>query len=207
MKSLRNYISEKGMFTKCSIKRKINQDNKINIKNLIYNMRRNNKALYEQIMRSVSKEVKRALNEQSEYGYNYVPRNRDELEQAIQEHYDNDIYDLNDIDVSHITDFSRLFYEDKNTGKRGFNICDWDVSNGEDFSEMFYRCYSFNCDLSNWDVTSGKDFRWMFAECKNFKANLSNWDMRTDAYCDQMFYHCPILDYYKPLEIIKKLHI
>ena len=159
-------------------------------------MRKNNKALYEQIMRSVSKEVKRALNEQSEY--NYFPKNRDELERAIQEHYDNEIYDLNDINVSNITDFSQLFYEDKNTGKRGFNICDWNVSNGKNFAEMFYGCYSFNCDLSNWDVSNGKDFSYMFDGCYNFNAYLCNWNIRSGAYCKQMFYGCRIDDEYKP---------
>ncbi len=50
--------------------------------------------------------------------YNYHPKDKKELKAAIQEHYANNIYNLNDIDVSNITDFSYMFYdchiEDKN---------------------------------------------------------------------------------------------
>ena len=71
-------------------------------------------------------------------GYKYFPKDKDELREIIEEHYKNHNYNLNDIDVSQITDFSFLFTNDAYTGYKDFDISKWDVSNGVDFSYMFY---------------------------------------------------------------------
>jgi hypothetical protein len=55
------------------------------------------------------------------------------------------ITDFNYIDVSGITDFSRLF-ECVDLGN--IDISEWNVSNGKNFSGMFKDCETFNCDLS-----------------------------------------------------------
>ncbi|MBO6273857.1 BspA family leucine-rich repeat surface protein [bacterium] len=81
-------------------------------------------------------------------GYKYHPKNKKELIKNIKEHYKNNIFNLNDIDVSQITDFNRLFYSDKHTSHENFDVSDWDVSNGVDFSYMFYGCENFTSDLS-----------------------------------------------------------
>ncbi|MBR1611708.1 MAG: BspA family leucine-rich repeat surface protein [Methanobrevibacter sp.] len=155
--------------------------------------------------------------------YNYYPKDRNELNIAIQEHYDKDIYDLNDIDVSKITDFNSLFEMDKNTGNKDFNISEWDVSNGEDFSKMFryctklncnlskwnvsngilfnsmfFNCYKFNSDLNNWDVSKGENFSWMFYTCYEFNCDLSKWKIKDTAKTTSMFNDCDIEDKYKP---------
>ncbi|MBO6273355.1 BspA family leucine-rich repeat surface protein [bacterium] len=70
-------------------------------------------------------------------GYKYFPKTKSELQEIIKEHYKNNNYNLNDINVSQITDFSSLFSFDSNTGNKNFNISYWDVSKGEDFSYMF----------------------------------------------------------------------
>ena len=63
--------------------------------------------------------------------------------------------EMNDWNVSGITDFSELFYD-----KFKFNedIFNWDVSSGENFASMFRDATSFNQDLSSWNVSSGTSF-------------------------------------------------
>ena len=74
--------------------------------------------------------------------YNYFPKTKRELQNIINHRIENEgnEVDLNDIDVSNITDMSRLF---EGTDFNG-DISQWDVSNVTDMSNMFYRCKKFN---------------------------------------------------------------
>lgn len=122
--------------------------------------------------------------------YKYYPKNRKELLNAIEEHYDNNIYNLNDIDVYKITDFGSLFMNDTHTSNENFDVSKWDVRNGKDFSDMFCGCENFNCDLSEWDVSNGEDFSDMFANCSNFNCDLSHWNVSKGKNFLRMFYGC-----------------
>ena len=53
-------------------------------------------------------------------------------------------------------------YYTANTVESCGDINDWDVSQVTDMSWMFYRAYSFNCDISNWDVSQVTDMSSMF---------------------------------------------
>ena len=85
--------------------------------------------------------------------YKYFPKTKAELKYIIKKRIEqegNEV-DLNDINVSNITDMSCLFDE-----YQEFNgdISNWDVSNVTDMSFMFYDCKLFNQDISNWDVSN-----------------------------------------------------
>ena len=107
--------------------------------------------------------------------YKYFPKTKEELVNIIKQRIEqegNEV-DLNDIDVSKITDMSGLF------GVTDFNgdISQWDVSNVTDMRDMFYGCSNFNQDISNWDVSNVIDAYDMFSGCENFNQDISSWDV------------------------------
>ena len=88
------------------------------------------------------------------------PKTKEQLKQLINYAFKHNIYDLNFIDTSEITDMSWLFeYISCN-----FDISNWDVSNVTDMNNMFYCCWNFNCDLSNWNVSNVTDMGGMFVK-------------------------------------------
>ena len=128
--------------------------------------------------------------------YKYFPETKEELEKIIYKRIEkegNEV-DLNDIDVSNITDMSDLF------GGTNFNgdISEWDVSNVTDMHYMFYGCGKFNKDISNWDVSNVTNMYFMFCNCKSFNKDISAWDVSNVTNNYYMFYKCPIEEKYKP---------
>ena len=114
------------------------------------------------------------------------PKNKAQLKSLIEYAFNHNIYDLNFIDTSEITDMSWLFeYISCN-----FDISNWDVSNVKDMTGMFYCCYDFNCDLSNWDVSNVTNTAGMFYYCKNFDCGLSSWDVSNVTCMEYMFTGC-----------------
>ena len=70
--------------------------------------------------------------------YKYFPKSKEELREIIEKRIkdEGNKVDLNDIDVSNITDMSSLF---KDTNFSG-NVSNWDVSNVTNMYAMFYNC-------------------------------------------------------------------
>ena len=128
-----------------------------------------------------------------ELSYNYHPKTKDELRNIIEDKLaENKNADLNDIDVSRITNMSDLF-----TGldPHNINIKYWNVSNVKDMSSMFFICKNFNCDLSNWDVSNVENMNSMFYGCKNFTGEgLENWKTIKCIKMDFMFSSCENLN-------------
>ena len=128
--------------------------------------------------------------------YNYFPQTKEELRNIIEQRIskEGDNVDLNDIDVSNITDMSYLFYGTDFNG----DISNWDVSNVTDMHCMFCDCDYFNKDISNWDVSNVTNMHSMFWKCKKFNQDLSNWDVSNVKDKKFIFFHCSIEDKYKP---------
>lgn len=94
-----------------------------------------------------------------------------------------ELHDLTKLDVSQVTNFSKLFMYQKTFNQP---IGNWNVSNGTSFRSMFYCAKSFNQPICNWDISNCIDFRYMFDCSDNFKQpilaawKLSNYHL-TDA--------------------------
>ena len=128
--------------------------------------------------------------------YKYFPKTKEELKEIIKKRIENkgNEVDLNDIDVSNITNMSNLFEDLDFNG----DISIWDVSNVTNMYSMFYGCKNFNQDISNWDVSNVKNMYCMFSDCKNFNQDISNWDVSNVKYKIGIFTGCPIEEKYKP---------
>ena len=121
------------------------------------------------------------------YNYNYFPKTREELKEIIEQRIwqEGNEVDLNDIDISEITDMSGLFaYLDFNG-----DISNWDVSNVTNMSSMFLECKKFNGDISQWDVSNVTDMSGMFYGCKSFNQDISKWKVSNVTHRDGLFYN------------------
>jgi len=130
--------------------------------------------------------------------YVFSPKTRDELNQAIYTYLNHPFSlhkypNINEWDVSAITDMSYLFANQTNFNK---DISSWNVSNVTNMAYMFYRCYNFNKPLNTWDVSNVTNFSHMFARCYNFNQPLNNWNIRNYEVEDLkiemkfMFFNC-----------------
>ena len=115
------------------------------------------------------------------------PKNRVQLEQLIDFAFKHNIYDLNFIDTSKITNMYELF----EYTEHDFNVSKWDMSNVKNMGYMFYKCYKFTGKgIGNWNVSNVKDIGSMFAGCENFNCDLSNWDMSNVTDMGYAFIDC-----------------
>ena len=92
--------------------------------------------------------------------YNYQPKTKEELQEIIKQRIakEGNKANLNDIDVSHITDTSSLFIK---LNKFNGDISKWDVSNVERMDRMFDKS-KFDGDINRWDVSNVTDMSLMF---------------------------------------------
>ena len=126
----------------------------------------------------------------------YFPQTKEELRSLIEQRIkdEGNEVDLNDIDVSAITDMSYLFEISDFNG----DISDWDVSNVTDMKYMFYACEPFNKDLSRWNVSNVTNMKSMFEYCEKFNQDISKWNVANVTYMKNIFKNCTIKEEYKP---------
>ena len=127
--------------------------------------------------------------------YSCQLKTKEELEQIIKDRISKEGLNcnLNDIDVSQITDMSLLFYKSEFNG----DISRWNVSNVKSMYCMF--AYSnFNGDISKWNVYNAKDMSYMF-EISKFNQNISSWKINKNCDTMHIFGRCPIKEEYKPI--------
>ena len=110
--------------------------------------------------------------------YHYHPQNKKELKELISkliEERGNEA-DLNDIDVSKITDMAYLFWKSKFNG----DISKWDVSNVTNMQWMFNdsKFTAENGDISNWNVSKVENMKDAFGYCINNMVNIPTWYKR-----------------------------
>ena len=147
-------------------------------------------------MKSLKSYIQEKLIIKKSNSYKYFPKTKKELKDIIFKRIEaegNEV-DLNDIDVSKITDMTSLF---EGTNFNG-NISQWDVSNVTNMYAMFYGCKLFNQDISDWDVSNVTNMNAMFAWCEDFNQDISNWDISKVKNVNNIFKGCSIEEKYKP---------
>ena len=103
----------------------------------------------------------------------YQPKTKEELKDLIKkliEERGNEA-DLNDVDVSQITNMELLFAHSKFNG----DISKWDIRKVESMEGMFYDS-EFNGDISGWNVSNVKNMNSMFYESQ-FNGDISKWNV------------------------------
>ena len=122
------------------------------------------------------------------------PKTKDELEYIIDRRVSKEgpNCDLNDIDVSLVTDMSWLFSDSDFNG----DISKWDVSRVKTMYGMFYNS-SFNGNINDWDVSNVLDMTSMFVLSK-FNQDASNWKINERCVMYDTFFRCPIKEEFKP---------
>jgi surface protein len=94
-------------------------------------------------------------------------------------------YPINNWDVSHIDDMSKVFL-----GMDTFNECigSWDVSNVTDMGLMFCNATSFNQDIGSWNVSNVTTMDFMFMDASAFNQDIGSWDLANVTDVDGFFW-------------------
>ena len=132
------------------------------------------------------------LNSKNVDKHNYHPKDVSELKELIRKLIKErgEDADLNDIDVSEITDMTEAFYDNKLI-VANINISKWDVRNVKNMEKMFANQFIFDCDLSEWDVSNVINMKNMFNGCLSFHGKgLENWNVSKVKDMKEMFYNC-----------------
>ena len=133
----------------------------------------------------------------------FKPKTKEELRNALEEYCENDDKtkgNINDWDVSLITDMSDLFFccYNLNCNKKihHFNqpINNWNVSNVTNMSSMFYNCKEFNQPINNWNVSNVTNISYMFISCKEFNQPINNWNVSNVTNMNYMFLGCDMFN-------------
>ena len=119
--------------------------------------------------------------------YNYQPEDKYELNDLIKKLLEERGLDadLNDIDISKITDMNYLFDRPSFNKINKYDLCNfngdiskWDVSHVKTMVGMFYES-KFNGDISDWDVSNVTRMDGMFngSEFTGENGDISKWDV------------------------------
>jgi surface protein len=140
----------------------------------------------------------------------FIPKTREELVRCIINLFSRNIYNLNCIDVSNITDFSWLFGFEREDGydeyksEEDVNIHNYkfDILRSRKKNAFWGGCIGFSIEygndkykwervnISKWNVSNGENFSYMFRCQERFKSDISNWDVSKGINFEGMFYNC-----------------
>ena len=127
--------------------------------------------------------------------YSYYPKNKEELRELLTKLLNKrgPDADLNDIDISNITDLGPVngYGLFEKLDPHNIDISEWNVSRVTDMCNMFENCKHFNCNLSKWNVSNVKYATFMFKNCLQFKGDgLDNWKLNNIEDTYAMFDNC-----------------
>ena len=109
----------------------------------------------------------------------------------LQELIGNTNTNFSSLDVSDVTDMSKLFSGFDFSDRTGdSNISGWNVSKVTNMESMFNVSKYFDQDLNNWNVSNVKNMKEMFRYCEHFNKDLSKWNVSKVEDMSQMFYRC-----------------
>ncbi len=131
------------------------------------------------------------LSKDTKNNYKYFPKTKGELISILEEksYRSKRKLDLNDIDVSEITDMSELFRKCNNLSE--VEVSNWDTSNVINMEDMFKECKNIKkISCENWDVSNVTNMKGVFNFCKNLEMDLSFWDVSKMELSDGMFCGC-----------------
>lgn len=114
-----------------------------------------------------------------------------------------DDIDLNWIDISSLTDLTRVFAKLKNLN---IDCSEWDTSHIEKFNYIFAFSSNTNIKANNWQFDSAKEFDGMFYMCKtiNVEIDAEHWNSENVKSMTNMFAYCSnqnLLHYATKLDI------
>ncbi|MCI7076909.1 BspA family leucine-rich repeat surface protein [Campylobacter sp.] len=143
----------------------------------------NNQVLFAAELKDIveNQPVNEKARKQSQAEYKYHPKNNQELKDLVA----HESVKLSEIDISKVSDFTRLFQNSTRTDFLG--IEDWDVSHVTNMNSMFMNAKNFNADISEWDVSSVTNMSDMFYGATNFNQPLNNWDVSSVTNMSYMF--------------------
>ena len=104
------------------------------------------------------------------------------LDQVIYKTRSSNKYDLENLDVSQIEDFSFIFTNSNFNG----DISKWNMSNAINLESMFYSSDFNNDSICNWKFGKVEDMRNMF-KSTHFNQDISLWDFSTVKDISLMF--------------------
>ena len=94
--------------------------------------------------------------------------------------------DISKWDTFNVTDMSYMFYYAKSFNQ---SIGDWNVSSVTNMNHMFACAYHFNQPIGDWDVSNVTDMNGMFASAYHFNQPIGNWDVSMVTNMRYMFYN------------------
>ncbi len=113
------------------------------------------------------------------------PSSKSQLLQLISERLSKDkAADLNDVDISKVTDMSNLFVQFPTFSG---NVSKWNVSHVTNMSGMFEGVTGFRGNISKWDVRKVTNMSNMFKGVTAFNSDISLWDVSNVTQIDSMF--------------------
>ena len=197
----------------------------INIKNFIYSLFMYNKKLYNQIITSISKVVKKQINE-SFRNTTFKHLNEKEISKNYQVYYilSKPLDKISGQEKQYLIDeypFRQKFLKIENKAElqKIINNCisifgvncdlNWiDVSEITDMSELFVKS-KFNGDISKWDVSNVTNMARIFEDSK-FNGDISEWDVSNVRDMSNMFFCASFngnIEYWDISNVVRMSHM